>query len=105
MRSITVDEVLIETTTANTSRFMKIHMDVAAFYDGSMNKTTEIEMVAKTGVWGTLVQFYKPFDESREQVSIGQTQTIVLYLTDHNDVLINLSDYSVARIVLKVFGI
>ena len=101
-KSIQLDEILIETHDASCPAFLKLHCDQACFFDEHLNKSTEMEMIPKTNVWGTLTQYYKGYDQSKDYIALGMTNTVNLSITDQSDTTITLADYSTCRIVLRV---
>lgn len=103
-KTFTIDEILIETSSQTVPNFLKIHHEGASFYGPGLKRVTEIEAIAKSNIWGNLVQFYKPFDMSKEQVKIGINNTITLVMTDDKDVPLDMSQYTVAHIVLHTYN-
>lgn len=99
---IQIDQLLVETTLSNFPSYLKLHYEGSAFYDFTRNKSTEFEMIPKTNIWGSIVQFYKEGDENSEHIAIGLQNSILLVLTDQFDTPIKPSEYSLLHLSIKV---
>lgn len=104
-RAFIIDEILFETSTAPFPTYLKIHFDGIGFFDDSLSKTTEMEIVPKTNLWSTGGhQYYKAFDQSKDHLPLGITNSVTLMVTDENNAPINPTNYSGKHLVIRVLS-